>query len=122
MTMLCVIFRLGLLIGFVTRTSALPSDAETTSLKESQPPASGLRTLTLDESRRANDLDNAIGTALLADRWDEAIAKAEELLRLRTRVQGSKHFETADIEWGLKALRRVAPMSKNDRVAYRSTF
>src|SRR5262245_19607173 len=48
------------------------------------------------------------------------MARAEELLALRARVQGPKHFETVDAEWLLKALHRVAPMVKQDRVTYQS--
>ena len=81
-----------------------------------------MRKLTGDDEKRAEELDKAIETALKADRWDEAIARAEELLALRTRAQGPKHFETMDAEWRLKALRRVAPMPKEDRVAYRSAI
>ena len=85
-----------------------------------QPTAPGLRKLTGDDAKRAEELDKAIEAALKADRWDEAIAKAEELLALRTRVQGPKHFETVNAEWRLKTLRRVAPMPQEDRVAYQS--
>ena len=69
---------------------------------------------------RAEELDKAIEAALKADRWDEAVMKAGELLALRTRVQGPKHFETVDAKWRLKTLRRVAPMAHEDQVAYRS--
>ncbi len=79
-----------------------------------------MRKLTGDDAKRAEELDKAIEAALKADRWDEAIARAEELLALRTRVQGPKHFETVNAEWRLKTLRRVAPMPKEDRVAYQS--
>jgi len=85
-----------------------------------QPPAPGFRKLTGDHEKRAKQLDAQIDKALKADRWDEAIARAEEELDLRTRIQGPKHFETADAEWRLKTLHRVAPMSKKDRVAYQS--
>ena len=57
-----------------------------------QPPASpGFRKPTGDDERRAKQLDEQIDKALKADRWDEAIAKAEELLALQTRIQGPKH-------------------------------
>ena len=94
--------------------------AQTTITEAAQPPAPGLRKLTGDDAKRAEELDKAIEAALMADRWDEAIARAEELLALRTRVQGPKHFETVNAEWRLKTLRRVAPMPHEDRVAYRS--
>jgi len=45
-----------------------------------QPPASGLRKLTGDDEKRAKQLDEQIDKALKADRWDEAITRAEELL------------------------------------------
>jgi tetratricopeptide (TPR) repeat protein len=95
---------------------------------QTAPPASrstvpaGLIKLTGADSKRAEELDNSIDSALKADHWDEAIAKAEELLALRTRVQGSKHFETVNAEWRLKAMRRVAALPKDERVAYLSAI
>jgi hypothetical protein len=76
--------------------------------------------LTGADAKRAEELDNAISAALKADRWNEAIARAEELLALRTRVQGPKHFETVDAAWVLKGMRWVSAMTPSDRVAYRS--
>src|SRR6516165_4841638 len=84
-----------------------------------QPPAPALRKLTGADAKRAEELDKAIAASLTADRWDEAIAKAEELFALRAKIQGPKHFETMDAELHLKTLRRVAPMSKEDQVAYK---
>jgi CHAT domain-containing protein/tetratricopeptide (TPR) repeat protein len=66
------------------------------------------------------ELDKAITARLKADRWDEAIARAEELLALRKRVQGQNHYETVSAEWRLKALRRVAPMPPSDRADFQS--
>jgi tetratricopeptide (TPR) repeat protein len=86
----------------------------------SQSTAPGLIKLTGDDAKRAEELDRAIEAALKTDHWDEAIVKAEELLALRTRVQGPKHFETVTAQWLLKALLRVAPMPKEDRVMYLS--
>jgi tetratricopeptide (TPR) repeat protein len=85
-----------------------------------QPAALGLITLTGADAQRAADLDKAIEAARKADHWDEATSRAEDLLALRTRVQGPAHFETVNVAWLLKALRRVAPMPKEDRVAYQS--
>src|SRR5271157_2567521 len=118
MRTLRVLFRLGLLIGLWVEFPGLPATAQTTSAKEAQPPAPELRKLTGDDARRAAELDKAVEAALKADRWDEAIARAEELLALRARVQGPKHFETVNEEWRLKTLRRVAPMPQEDRIAY----
>src|SRR5262245_59308179 len=108
MKALGAVFRLGLLLGFGIEILCLATAAQTTSPKEAQPPAAGSRTLTGDDASRAEELDKAIDADLKADRWDEAMARAEELFGLRTKAQGPKHFETVNAEWLLKVLRRVA--------------
>jgi tetratricopeptide (TPR) repeat protein len=80
----------------------------------------GQRVLQGDDLSRAAELDKAVAAVLTAGCWDEAIVRVEELHALLARVQGPKHFETVNTEWRLKALRRVAPMSNEDRVAYLS--
>ena len=121
MKSLRIVFQFGLLIGLGIAIPGLPMTAQSTSPNQAQPPAPGLQKLTGDDARRAGEKKKAIEAALKADRWDEAIATSQELLGLRTRVQGPKHFETVDVEWRLKTLRRVAPMPYEDRVAYQST-
>ena len=81
-----------------------------------------MRRLIGDDEKRAGVLAEAIGAAAKAERWNEAIARAEELVALRARAQGPKHFETVDAEWSLKTLRRYAAMPKEDRAAFRSTL
>jgi tetratricopeptide (TPR) repeat protein len=85
-----------------------------------QPATPGLVKLTGADAKRAEELDKTIDAALKADRWDEAIVKTRELLALRAKVQGPKHFETVDAQRALRALRRVAPMPKEVRAAYGS--
>ncbi len=109
---------LGSLVLFIP--FPVPGQAPAVKPSAVQPPAPGLRKLTGDHEKRAKQLDEQIDKATKADRWDEAIARAEELLALRAKVQGPKHFETVNAEWRLKALRRVARMLREDRVAYRS--
>ena len=82
----------------------------------------GQRVLTGDDARRAEQLEKAIAADLKADRWDEAIARADNLLALRMTVQGPKDYETVNQEWRLRALRRVAPMPHDDRVAFQSAL
>ncbi|MGO9468901.1 MAG: tetratricopeptide repeat protein [Isosphaeraceae bacterium] len=120
MKALRVAFRLGLLLGLGLAMPVMPTMAQTTPPKGDQPPAPGLIKLTGDDEKRAKQLEEPIDKALKADRWDEAIARAEELVTLRKRDQGAKHFETVDAEWRLKTLRRVASMTDQDRAAYRS--
>jgi tetratricopeptide (TPR) repeat protein len=91
-------------------TPADPPDAPATK-------APGLIVLSDRDAKRAAGLKQAINQALQSDRWDEAIAKQEELVALRSRAQGPTHFETVDAEWDLKAFRRVAEMPSQDRSA-----
>ncbi len=92
----------------------------TTKPSAGQPPAPVLRTLTGDDETRAKVLDAQIFSAMMFDRWTEAIARAEELLVLRTHAQSPKQFETVSAEWCLRTLRRVAASPREDRVAFRS--
>jgi len=110
------------LLGSLVLFIPLPVSAQAPAPKRpaSQPAAPGLRKLTGEDEKRAKQLDEQIGTATNADRWEEAITRAEELLALRTRIQGPKHFETVNAEWKLKTLRRLARMPKHDRAAYLS--
>jgi tetratricopeptide (TPR) repeat protein len=85
-----------------------------------EPIAPGLIKLTGEDEKRMKQLDEQIDTTITADRWNEANARAEELLAFRTRVQGPKHFETVNAEWRLKTVRRVARMPKEDRAGYES--
>jgi tetratricopeptide (TPR) repeat protein len=114
-------FRASLLtlVGLLVASSAF---GQTPAPPTSKPIAPGLIKLTGEDEKRAKELDQQIDTAMKADRWHEAIAKAEEQLALRMRAQGPKHFETMDAEWRLKTLRRVAPMSKEDRIDFRSVI
>ena len=107
---------LAILIPSVLARAPKPGEAE----PAPKPPWQ--RLLQGDDAKRAKDLDKAIEAALKADQWDKAIARAEELVALRSRVQGPKHDETATDEWRLKALRRVASMSREDRDAYQSAI
>jgi tetratricopeptide (TPR) repeat protein len=87
-----------------------------------KPTAPGLIKLTGDDEKRAKQLDEQIDDALKADRWEEGVARTEELIALRRRVQGPKHFETTTEERRLGAFRRVARASKDDRAAFMSAL
>jgi CHAT domain-containing protein/tetratricopeptide (TPR) repeat protein len=83
-----------------------------------QPPAPTRSKLTGDHEKRANQLDEEIDKSTRADRWDEAIGRAKELLALRMRTRGAKHSESVSAEWRLKTLLRVAAMPKENRLAW----
>jgi tetratricopeptide (TPR) repeat protein len=109
------------LLTLLIVTIASKAPGQTPASAASKPTAPGLVKLTGDDEKRAKRLAEQIDKSLTADRWDEAIAEADELLDLRKRGQGSKHFETVNEEWRLKALRRVAPCSHDERMTYLST-
>src|SRR5262249_42567776 len=71
------------------------------------------------DATRAAELDKAIPVDQKANRWDEAIARAEELAALRRQVLGPAHFETVNDEWRLKTVRKGATMPGEERAAYR---
>jgi CHAT domain-containing protein/tetratricopeptide (TPR) repeat protein len=108
----------GLLVLLIA--SAALGQQISTAPPAGQSTAPALIKLTGNDAKLAEKLDNAIDAAMKADRWDEAIAKAQELLALRTRVQGPKHFETVDAQWWVRTFRRVALLPKEDRLAYQS--
>ena len=53
-----------------------------------KPTAPGLIKLAGEDETRAKELDKQIDDAMKGDHWDEAIAKAEQLVALRTRARG----------------------------------
>jgi hypothetical protein len=77
------------------------------------------RLLTGDDARQAKDLEKRIADRASADRYAEAITAAEELLALRTKVQGPDHWETANAKWELAALGKVAALSEEKRLGWR---
>jgi tetratricopeptide (TPR) repeat protein len=110
---------LPLMLAFVIQSTALASgQAQVPKGSDKNAKSTPPRVLTGDDANRATELDEAIKAAMKGDRWDEAIAKAQEALDLRSQVQGSDQFEAVDARWLLKSLRRVAPMSREDRNAY----
>jgi CHAT domain-containing protein/tetratricopeptide (TPR) repeat protein len=100
---------------------ASSSSSQTPAPPTGKPMAPGLIKLTGEDEKRAKRLNEQIDAAMSEDRWDGAIARAEELLALRRRVQGPSHFEAVSAEWNIKTLRRVERMGKVDQTAYQST-
>ena len=102
----------GILAFLISSLGAVNACAASSSESNDQPPTC---MLIGNDARRAGELDSAVEAALDADHWDDAIASAEELLRLRTRVHGSKYFETLNAEWRLWTLHRLAAMPTEDQ-------
>ena len=81
-----IVLAIGLLLGAGVDFPCLLAIAQTTSSKESQPPARGPpKANRRRRERLALDLDKSVNAALAADRWDEVIARSSELLAFRVR-------------------------------------
>jgi tetratricopeptide (TPR) repeat protein len=65
------------------------------------------RMLRGEDARNARELEEKLGRALKAVRFEEALREAEALLALRQKLQGVDHFQTKDAYWGAEAIRRV---------------
>jgi CHAT domain-containing protein len=85
-----------------------------------KPTAPALRKLSDADEKRAKELDEQIKSALKAARWNEAIARTEELVALLTQATGPNHFETVNAQRLLKTLRVVVSRPPEDRAAYES--
>src|SRR5262245_25516462 len=91
------------------------------------PPAESMkppyeRLLQGDDAKRADELAERIAKADEDDREDEAIRHVQELLALRTNVQGADHWETVSERWNLEARRKVALLAPEKRAGWRQAF
>jgi CHAT domain-containing protein len=77
------------------------------------------RMLTGDDAKKAADLQKQVADADAADRFAEAIALQEELLALRTKVQGADHWETVATKWQLTGIKKVAALPEKKLASWR---
>jgi tetratricopeptide (TPR) repeat protein len=80
------------------------------------------RLLTGADARKAADLTKRIDELQAADKYAEAIRLREELLALRTQLQGGDHWETVDEKWALVDSKKVAALSEKKRAGWRQAF
>ncbi|MBI1916311.1 MAG: tetratricopeptide repeat protein, partial [Planctomycetes bacterium] len=86
---------------------------------KTDPKPQGQRLLSGDDARKAAELEKRIGELVNADRYAEAIRAGEELLALRTNVQGIDHWQTVILKWSLAALKQVSALPKEKRGGWR---
>jgi tetratricopeptide (TPR) repeat protein len=77
------------------------------------------RLLSGDDAKKAAGLQQRIEELDAADKYTEAIRLQEELLALRTKVQGADHWETVDEKWALTALQKVSALTAEQRAGWR---
>jgi len=80
------------------------------------------RLLTGTDAQKAADLVKRITELEAADNYGEAIRLFEELLTLRTRLQGAGHWETVDAKWQLAARKKVAALLPEKRAGWRQAY
>ena len=73
------------------------------------------RLLTGEDAKKAAGLQQRVEKLEASDQYTEAIGRKEELLALRTKVQGAEHSETVDQKWVLAALQKVAALPAEKR-------
>jgi hypothetical protein len=106
-------FLLAFIVGFGIQVA--PADEPEPEAKK--PPYE--RMLQGDDAKQAAELNKKIEQAEQADQYDKAIQYTEELLALRTKVQGADHWETADARRALEDFRKVAVLLPADRRRWR---
>jgi tetratricopeptide (TPR) repeat protein len=79
------------------------------------------RLLTGDDAKKATGLQQRIEELENGDQYAEAIKRSEELLALRTKVQGAEHWQTIDQKWSLTALKKVAALPAERRAGWRQS-
>jgi tetratricopeptide (TPR) repeat protein len=84
---------------------------------DSKPPWQ--RLLSGDDAKKAARLQQRIEELEAADRYAEAVRLQEELIALRTKVQGAEQWETVSEEWALTALKKVAALTEEKRAGWR---
>jgi CHAT domain-containing protein/tetratricopeptide (TPR) repeat protein len=80
------------------------------------------RLLKGEDARNAEQLSKRASALVQAGKFEEALAAAEQLVRIRQQRQGKEHFETVSAAFAADAIRRVLRGSKEDREAHAASF
>src|SRR5262249_26747669 len=73
------------------------------------------RLLSGDDARNGEELEKRAAELEKAGRHVEAITTAEELLAVRTKVQGGDHWETVKHRWSLAVMKKIAALPEAKR-------
>jgi CHAT domain-containing protein/Flp pilus assembly protein TadD len=97
--------------------AGLSSAAEPANKPAEKPPYQ--RLLQGDDARQADALQKRVAEREAADDDAAALQASEELLALRSRVQGMDHYEVVSLQWEIDALRKVAALPAKRRADWR---
>jgi CHAT domain-containing protein len=80
------------------------------------------RMLTGDDAKRVEKLHQKMNGLEAADDYTGAITVADELLTLRTKIQGDDHHETVSLKHQITALRKLAALPPDKRGGWRAAL
>jgi tetratricopeptide (TPR) repeat protein len=78
--------------------------------------------LTGDDARRVAELEQKLSALAFAGKYAEAQQPAEEIVAIRRRAQGAKHWQTLDFERVVQTLKRLAALSAEEQAEYASAI
>lgn len=87
-----------------------------------EPPANAPpfeRLLQGEDAKKAEQLKQRITDLEAADKYDDAIQVAEELLDFRRRMQGEDHYQVVSGKWDARVRKKVADLPPDQRMAWR---
>ena len=77
------------------------------------------RQLQGNDAAKGEELKAQIKIAESNDRYDDVIRLTEELLTLRTKVQGDDHWEVVTERWAVKTQRTISALTPEQRAEWR---
>jgi tetratricopeptide (TPR) repeat protein len=87
-----------------------------------QPKPPWQRLLQGDDARKAQDLEQRLGSLQEAGKFEDALKVAQELAQLRGRLQGTDHWEAVNARHDAEAVRRALRQAKPAREEYAASF
>jgi tetratricopeptide (TPR) repeat protein len=108
------------LIGLLVAPVLLAALASAEEPSHEKPPWQ--RLLQGDDARKAQMLEGRLQELQEAGKFEAALAIAEELAAMRTRLQGANHWQAVDAKYAAEAVRKVSSAEKDGRAKYTAGF
>jgi tetratricopeptide (TPR) repeat protein len=87
-----------------------------------QPKPPWQRLLQGDDAKKAQELEQRLGSLQEAGKFEEALPVAQRLAELRERLQGADHWEAVNARQAVEAVRRALRQVKGRREEYAASF
>jgi tetratricopeptide (TPR) repeat protein len=108
------------MVGLLAGGAVLAMPVSADEPPHEKPPSQ--RLLQGDDARKAESLEGRLQELQAAGKFEAALAVAEELAALRTRVQGADHWQAVDARYTAEAVRKASRTEKDDRTEYAASF